>query len=63
MSISVDELVERLEESVADIERCNYGNASQRLTNTISIIKASGIRAIARPLITNQESEKNDSEE
>ena len=63
MSISLDGLVERLEESLADIERRNYGDAAQRLTNTISIIKVSGIRAIARPAITNRESEQNDNEE
>ena len=62
MSISVDSLVERLRESLADIERRNYGDAAQRLTNTISIIKEGGIRAIAIPTITNQESERNDSE-
>lgn len=63
MSISVDSLVERLEESLADIERRNYGDAAQRLTNTISAIKVGGIRAIAIPAITNRESEQNDNEE
>ena len=62
MSISVDSLVERLEESLADIERRNYGDAAQRLTNTISIIKEGGIRVIAIPAITNRESVQNDSE-
>lgn len=62
MSISVDTLVERLEESLADIERRNYGDAAQRLTNTISAIKINGLRAVARPTITNRESVQNDSE-
>ena len=63
MSICLDELIERLEESLADIERRNYGDAAQRLNNTISIIKVSGIRAIARPAITNRESVQNDNGE
>ena len=63
MSISVDSLVERLEESLADIERRNYGNAAQGQANTISILKVSGIRTVARPTITNRESEQNDNEE
>ena len=62
MSISLDDLVERLKVSLADIERRNYGNAAQGLANTISILKVSGIRTVARPTITNQESEQNDSE-
>jgi len=49
MSIVVDDLVERLEESLADIERRNYGDAAQRLTNTISIIKTGGIWAVVKP--------------
>jgi len=62
MSISVDELVERLEESLADIERRNYGDAAQRLTNTISIIKTGGIWAVVKPEMTKQVSEQNGSE-
>ncbi len=62
MSISVDDLVERLEESLADIERRNYGDAAQRLTNTISIIKKGGIRAVVKPEMTKQVSEQNGSE-
>jgi len=57
MSISVDDLVERLEESLADIERRNYGDAAQRLINTISIIKVGGIRAVVKPEMINQEIE------
>ena len=49
MSIIVDDLIERLEESLADIERRNYGDAAQRLINTISIIKTGGIWAVVKP--------------
>ena len=62
MSISVDELIERLEESLADIERRNYGDAAQRLINTISIIKIDGIWVVVKPEMTKQVSEQNGSE-
>ena len=50
MAITLNDLVYRLEESLDEIEKSNYGNAAQRLANTIRILKEGGItiHAIAR---------------
>ena len=50
MAITLNDLVHRLEESLDEIEKSNYGNAAQRLTNTIRILQEGGvtIHAIAR---------------
>ena len=43
MAICLNDLVERLEASLDEIEKSNYGNAAQRLANTIRIIQEGGI--------------------
>ena len=50
MAITLNDLVYRLEESLDEIEKSNYGNAAQRLTNIIRILQEGGvtIHAIAR---------------
>jgi len=50
MAITLGVLVERLEDTLKEIESRNYGHAAQRLTNTIRILEESGIiiHALAR---------------
>jgi len=43
MAITLNDLKERLENALNDIERNNYGVAAQRLCNTIAILETSGI--------------------
>ena len=43
MAITLNDLKERLEESLYHIEKHNYGHAAQYLTNTIRIIKENGV--------------------
>jgi len=43
MAITLTDLVVRLEETLEEIEKRNYGNAAQRLTNTIRILQEGGI--------------------
>ena len=43
MAIVLSDLVYRLEESLDDIEKSNYGNAAKRLANTIRILREGGI--------------------
>lgn len=50
MAITLNDLVGRLEVTLEEIEKSNYGNAAQRLANTIRILQDGGItiHAIAR---------------
>ena len=50
MAICLNDLVARLEASLEEIEKRNYGNAAQLLANTIRILQVGGItiHAIAR---------------
>jgi hypothetical protein len=43
MAITLGDLVERLEDTLKEIESQNYGHAAQRLTNTIRILEENGI--------------------
>lgn len=65
MAITLNDLKERLEVSLDEIERRNYGNAAQRLTNTIRIIEESGItiHATATTKSKKVESDGNNEEE
>ena len=60
MGIDMDTLVNRLNESLNDMERHNYGDAAKRLANTISIIFELGIEVIARPTVQNEGSAENE---
>lgn len=65
MAITLTDLVVRLEETLEEIEKRNYGNAAQRLTNTIRILQEGGItiHAIARTESKKVESNDNNQEE
>ena len=65
MAITLNDLVYRLEESLDEIEKSNYGNAAQRLANTIRVLQEGGItiHAIARTESKKVESYGNDHEE
>lgn len=63
MAITLDDLKERLERALDDIERRNYGDATQRLTNTISILENNGITIHAIALVTSKKVESIDREE
>ena len=43
MAITLSDLVSRLEMSLDEIEKSNYGNAAQRLANIIGILQEGGI--------------------
>lgn len=64
MAIVLSDLVYRLEESLDDIEKSNYGNAAQRLANTIRVLQEGGItiHAIARTDSKKVESDGNNKE-
>ena len=64
MAITLNDLVYRLEESLDDIEKSNYGNAAQRLANTIRVLQEGGItiHAIARTDSKKVESDGNNKE-
>ena len=57
MAISLEEVVERLEWSLLEMEKCNYGDAAQRLSNTIQAIKNNGIQCRARLFQTSKQGE------
>ena len=63
MAITLSDLVERLEETLDEIERQNYGHAAQRLTNTIRILQENGITIHAIATIESKKVESNDGEE
>ena len=65
MAITLNDLKERLEASLDDIEKRNYGNAAQRLANTIRIIEEGGItiHATATTKSKKVESDGNNEEE
>ena len=65
MAICLNDLVERLEASLEEIEKRNYGIAAQRLTNTIRILREGGItiHAIARTESKKVESHGSNQEE
>ena len=65
MAICLNDLVARLEASLEEIEKRNYGNAAQRLANTIRILREGGItiHAIARTESKKVESYGNEHEE
>ena len=65
MAITLNDLKERLEASLDEIEKRNYGNAAQRLANTIRIIEEGGITIHATATTKNKkvESDGNNEEE
>ena len=63
MAITLNDLVERLEVTLDEIERQNYGHAAQRLTNTISILQESGIVIHVMATTKTKKVESNDSQE
>ena len=63
MAITLGDLVERLETTVEDLERQNYGNAAQRLTNTIRILQENGITIHVTATTGRKKVESNDSQE
>lgn len=65
MAITLNDLKERLEVTLEEIEKRNYGNAAQRLANTIRILQDGGItiHAIARTESKKVESDGNNEEE
>ena len=63
MAITLNDLKERLEESLEDIEKRNYGNAAQRLVNTIRIIEENGIIIHAVATMENKKVESNGNNE
>jgi len=60
MAITLNDLVYRLEESLDDIEKNNYGNAAQRLTNIIGILNERGITIHATATIESKKVESYD---
>lgn len=63
MAITLNDLKERLEASLDEIEKRNYGNAAQRLANTIQIIERSGVIIHAISTTENKKVESNGSNE
>ena len=63
MAITLNDLVERLEVTLDEIERQNYGYAAQRLTNTISILQENGIVIHVMATTKTKKVESNDSQE
>ena len=63
MAITLNDLVERLEVTLDEIERQNYGYAAQRLTNTISILQERGIVIHVMATTKTKKVESNDSQE
>jgi len=65
MAMTLNDLVGRLEVTLEEIEKSNYGNAAQRLANTIRILQDGGItiHAIARTESKKVESNDNNQEE
>lgn len=63
MAITLNDLVYRLEESLDDIEKSNYGNAAQRLANTIRILQVGGITIHAIAKTDSKKVESNGSQE
>lgn len=63
MAITLNDLVERLEVALDEIERQNYGHAAQRLTNTISILQENGIVIHVMATTKTKKVESNDSQE
>ena len=63
MAITLNDLVERLEVTLDEIERQNYGYAAQRLTNAISILQESGIVIHVMATTKTKKVESNDSQE
>lgn len=63
MAITLNDLVYRLEESLDDIEKSNYGNAAKRLANTIRILREGGITIHAIAKADSKKVESNGSQE
>ena len=63
MAITLNDLKERLEASLDEIEKRNYGNAAQRLANTIQIIERSGVIIHAVSTTGNKKVESNGNNE
>lgn len=63
MAITLNDLVYRLEESLDDIEKSNYGNAAKRLANTIRILREGGITIHAIAKTDSKKVESNGSQE
>ena len=63
MAITLCDLKERLERALDDLERRNYGDASQRLTNTISILENNGVTIHEIASVTSKKVESIDREE
>lgn len=63
MAITLNDLVYRLEESLDDIEKSNYGNAAKRLVNTIRILREGGITIHAIAKTDSKKVESNGSQE
>lgn len=63
MAIKLNDLVYRLEESLDDIEKSNYGNAAKRLANTIRILREGGITIHAIAKTDSKKVESNGSQE
>ena len=63
MAIKLNDLVYRLEESLDEIEKSNYGNAAQRLTNIIRILQEGGITIHAIAKTDSKKVESNGSQE
>ena len=65
MAITLSDLVSRLEMSLNEMEKCNYGDAAQRLSNTIRILQENGItiHAIAKTDSKKVESNEDNEEE
>ena len=59
MAITLSDLVSRLEMSLEEIEKSNYGNAAQRLANTIRILQEGGITIHAIATVSNKKVESN----
>ena len=63
MAITVNYLLERIEDADADVVNCDYGHAHKRLLNLISIIKTAGIIIHATATVDEKRIEVNDNTE
>ena len=60
MAITLNDLVERLNFALNDIEKSNYGDAAQRLENAIVILENQGIVIHATASVNSKKVESND---
>ena len=59
MAITLNDLTERLNFVLDDIEKSNYGDAAQRLTNAIGILENNGVVIHATASVKSKKVESN----